>query len=311
MNEHELTQALEPIFDELETVNKRLESLAREPGPPGKDVDVNDVVRLLKADAEFLQTVQGSAGDDARPEDVAAILKSDRELIAALKAEPIRLDELIDELVGTHAEQLRGKDGKAPTAADVAAELTQNKAFLDAVTPPAATPGEPGEPGQDGAGIDAPAHVAGKVYREGVTVTAHLGQFYRAKTDTAAMPGDSEDWQRLGTGGFRWCGLKPASLNDGDVYIDGGSLFCTVKGKGVMWVQRPKPAAYLKTMEINGSELVARMSNGESVTCEIGNVAELAEQAEEQHVNILVILEELKQLRKELAELRESVEVDQ
>ena len=52
------------------------------------------------------------------------------------------------------------------------------------------------EAGATGAGIEAPLHVKGAVYREGNTVQGHFGQFFKAVKDTAADLDDAF----LGTG---------------------------------------------------------------------------------------------------------------
>jgi hypothetical protein len=64
-----------------------------------------------------------------------------------------------------------------------------------------------------------------------------------AQKDTADTPGASDHWERIGTQGFRFVGIRPeddASLKSGDLYIDGGSLFYFDGERARMWVQRGK-----------------------------------------------------------------------
>lgn len=112
-------------------------------------------------------------------------------------------------------------------------QLTE--AYLSNIKPP-----EDGANGRDGLGIEAPLWESDRIYREGSVVTAHFGQYFEATKDTITAPGESEDWKRLGMGGWRWRGTKPdqTTLKEGDFYIDGGSLFMKIAGKPRMIVQR-------------------------------------------------------------------------
>lgn len=88
--------------------------------------------------------------------------------------------------------------------------------------------GPAGEPGAHGRGLDAPQYVTG-VHRSGVVVTAFSGRTYVAVRDTAGAPGESPDWQRIGTHGMRYRGvLDPeapgARFEVGDVYTNGGTF---------------------------------------------------------------------------------------
>lgn len=118
--------------------------------------------------------------------------------------------------------------------------------------------------GPQGDGIGAPTYVNGAVYREGATVTAHLGQFFRALRDTVSAPGDSDDWERIGGAGFRWRKIKPdeKSLREGDLYIDGGSLFLYSDGRPSMFVQRGKSGHAVTAIKVDGGDLVCEMDSG-------------------------------------------------
>lgn len=369
MNESQLIQALEPYIEELLAVVKRMDTLERQPGPPGKDADVDaliarmkadplfrgqdgaspkltDIVTSLKSDSDFvtackaeapdvdqlvemLATVivekyvdvfKGQPGADAQPptaedvaavlaekhvdqlrglpglpgeaaaplvpQDVADVLKGDADFVSAVKGEPgtpgtdADPDRVAQALAGdadfvAACQGAPGADAPAVDPAEVAAALKADTVFVASLVgaPGAdaepAAPGQPGERGADGAGLLAPMHVADKVYREGVTVMAYLGQYYRAKCDTAAMPGESDDWERIGTAGFRWRGLKPAVVKQGDIYIDDGSMFAVFDDVGKMVVQRPKAAPKLLSATITGNKLVLKMSNNDEITCDL------------------------------------------
>ena len=85
--------------------------------------------------------------------------------------------------------------------------------------------GDTGEKGADGLGLDIPAY-AGGVYREGSIVQANFGQAFRALVDTAEGV-DSEDWERIGTHGFRLTGPYSAdkTYQPGDLFIKDFGLF--------------------------------------------------------------------------------------
>jgi hypothetical protein len=181
------------------------------------------------------------------------------------------LEPVVDAIVAIETrvdliQAIPGKDGKDADAHEVAVRLAASADFLKSVTPivPIAdvahflkadpdfvlltrgAPGEPGEVGErgpDGAGIHAKTWKAGDVHRAGEVVTAFCGQYFMAQKDTADTPGASDHWERIGTQGFRFVGIRPeddASLKSGDLYIDGGSLFYFDGERARMWVQRGK-----------------------------------------------------------------------
>lgn len=218
MIEKEIAQALEPVVDLIVALQKRVDGFVvpvsvekGEPGEPGKDADPVAVAVVLKADPAFVAMLKGEpgpAGKDAEPvevciDDVVSALKADAPFVESLKG----------------ADGLHGKDGAQGPQGDA---------------------GPQGLPGEAGAGIDAPVWHDFKVYREGAIVQHHFGQHFRALNDTATEPGQSDDWQRIGTAGLRWRGLKPdpETLLPGDFFIDGGSCFLQGDTKASMMVQR-------------------------------------------------------------------------
>lgn len=64
------------------------------------------------------------------------------------------------------------------------------------------------------------------IYRDGVTVQHHIGQFYRALRDTASEP-PGDDWERLGTAGFRFVGghVEGKMYALGDLVVNDYSMF--------------------------------------------------------------------------------------
>lgn len=323
MNEKELAVALEPLVDVLAETQKRLASLERQPGPSGKDADPNAVAAALAASPEFIASVKGKDADPVDPArvvfELVGKLKADPAFVDACKAPAPALDELIDRLVELHAEQLRGKPGEpgqpgeAPTAADVALAILLDPDKAEALRGEDGQDGKDGEKGADGLGAEVPQWEPG-IYREGATVQAHLGQFYRAEVDTVAIPGESRDWRRLGTCGLRWRGLKPEadSLALGDLYIDGGSLFGVLSEKGPsMLLQRAKPTPALKGLRLKGNELSAQLSSGESLSVTLPDVEALAKSLDDTRIQLGEAMKTIAALRHEVRELRGAIEVEE
>jgi hypothetical protein len=96
--------------------------------------------------------------------------------------------------------------------------------------------GEKGDTGDTGTGIDVPFWSADEVYREGVEVQHHFGQFFRAKKDTAESPDAPESWERVGSSGFRLTGpfSKEAEYRDGDLFVKDFGLFLHSSGKSTL-----------------------------------------------------------------------------
>lgn len=334
MNEKQFVAALEPYLEELTATISRVKALEEKPGPnidaaiqafvekhadelrgePGADgvaPTLEEVIGALMqqyapdikgepgkdgepgtdgqpgADGE-----PGADGKDADPDQVAEALKSDESFLQAVRGK--------DGEPGKDGAD--GKDAPAVDPSEVAAALKSDQAFVTTLVGPPGTDGERGEAGADGAGLTTPMHVVGKVYREGTSVMAYLGQYFRAKCDTAGVPGDSEDWERIGTAGFRWRGLKPEekSLSQGDIFIDDGSMFAVFDDVPKMVVQRPKPAPRVTSATVRDHKLVIKMSNGEEVSCALPEVRDPSKALEEVQAKMAELDEALRRAEKSL-----------
>lgn len=304
-------------------------------GKDGESPTAEAVAKALFGLSEFVEFVtpkdpiKGDPGDPADPAEVAAALKADESFVESLKAEPAPLPDVeaiakalmgLPEFVtlATPAEPVKGDPGDAADPLEVAAALKADESFVESLK------GEPGKTldplpplpaiipkdGLDGAGIFADEHVDGKVYREGKVVTAFIGQYYRAKCDTAETPGDSDEWERVGTAGFRWRGLKPEekSLKLGDLYIDGGSMFGMLSSKAAMIVQRPKPAPVVKSIAAKEGNLVLRLSDGTEVIGDMPVAKGYTLTTERLEERVVVLDEALKISEKKVAELTARLE---
>ena len=80
--------------------------------------------------------------------------------------------------------------------------------------------------GDDGIGIDAPIWQP-EVYRAGSIVQHNVGQYFKAVKDTAANPNDSDEWERIGSAGFRFTKAFDADAvyRNGDLFIKDFGLF--------------------------------------------------------------------------------------
>lgn len=123
-----------------------------------------------------------------------------------------------------------------PDADEVFARLRADEFLREELRGHPGKDGDAGNDGAHGAGIEAPVWAPG-VYREGTTVQAYFGQFYRAVKDTTAEPYRSGDWQRIGAAGFHFA--EPYA--EGRVY-EPGDLF--VRDFGT-FVQSPTGAVLL------------------------------------------------------------------
>jgi hypothetical protein len=240
------------------------------PGKDGKDAEPVDVDLVAKALAEtYADTLKGQDGKDAEPVDVDLVAKALVENHAdTLKgqdgkdAEPVDVELVAKALVENHADTLKGQDGKDADPVDV--ELVAKalaETYADTLRGSDGKDAEPvdvelvaktlstdyadalrGEKGADGVGIMAKQWEPG-VYREGTIVQHDIGRFSIALKDTASEPWASDDWQRIGTGGFRFCGLKREGreYQVGDIFIDDGSCFMQTEKKPRMIVQKGKP----------------------------------------------------------------------
>ena len=165
-----------------------------------------------------------------------------------VKSEPVDVQAIAREAAKILPAPDNGKDGvsiKSVTLTDghtMTVELTDGAEFeVELPVGPAGAQGERGERGEkgiDGLGIEVKAW-GGNVTREGVYVACELGKIYKALRDTATAPG-GDDWERVGSFGFAWKGLKRegAQYEDGDLYIDGGTTFLWFGGKGHIFAQK-------------------------------------------------------------------------
>jgi hypothetical protein len=188
MNGKELLVAIEPVIDLVADLEKRIDARPVLNGTDGKDGR------------------DGKDGADGISPDPAVI---------------------IEKLHATYGESLKGADGKdgrdGKDGADGApgADADCDEIVVKLLASHAdALRGFPGKDGQDGVGICAPIHEKGAIYRADSLVVAHIGRYYVALKDTCAEPGDSADWQRVGTAGLRHRGAfdKDASYEVGDMY---------------------------------------------------------------------------------------------
>ena len=148
-----------------------------------------------------------------------------------------------------------------------------------------------GEDGSDGLGFDLSNWNPG-IYREGTTVQHNIGQAYKALADTNDEPGTTASWERVGSSGFRWTGVKSVDNNymNGDLYIDGGTTFLWNEGKGYMLAQRGRngkngidgihgkngsDAPTMIDMTIVGKDLVAVFSDGNMHTVNMPQIEEI------------------------------------
>ena len=98
--------------------------------------------------------------------------------------------------------------------------------------------GEKGQEGETGIGYNSKAWTK-KIHRQDQIVQHFIGQQFKALKDTDKEP-PHEDWERIGTNGFRWTGVKSdkTEYKDGDLFIDSGTTFLVVNGKAKMFAQR-------------------------------------------------------------------------
>jgi hypothetical protein len=206
--------------------------------------------------------------DDKTQFEIATELKG----VVKEQTQPLakRIDELADSLDELHKRPIPndGKDG------------------VDGADGQDGAKGDTGEKGVDGVGFDAPVYESG-VYREGSVVQAHFGQVYKALKDTAEGV-DSEDWERVGTAGFRLTGTYEAEKEyvAGDLFIKGFGLFLhdgaearLIAGRGPEGKKGEKGAtgkdgkdgqdgkdgSTFEALEIKGTNLVAVMRTSEGL----------------------------------------------
>lgn len=243
-------------------------------GEPGAtpEIVIDDAAAALMESPDFIEMVRGEKGEPGKD------------------ADPVLVAH---ELASRNAVAFKGAPGKDSDPAEVAAILKSDALFRDSLRGEPGAPGENGEvglPGIDGAGIEAPHWKAG-IYREGRVVQHHIGRYYRALSDTNAEPGDSPEWERVGSAGFRFMGIKAAETvyDDGDVFVDAGSCFVVVNGEPRMLAKRGrdgkdgargpqgsagKDAPIPVHMEFKGEVFFLAMSDGSVLECDATYMAE-------------------------------------
>lgn len=172
-------------------------------------------------------------------------------------------------------------------------------------------PGTPGKDGRDGVGVNVEFWKPG-IYRKDSIIQHDLGRISIAKCDTNQEP-DGEDWQRIGSFGFRWCGLKKEGRDyvDGDLFVENGVSFLWANGKGNMLAKRGRDGTNGRDGK-DGADapvlidahfldecktLALVMDNGRIVECDMPPMLHEA----------VTEYPQLKALRDEVAELREMV----
>lgn len=222
MIEKKLFEALEPLLDQVNEIEKRVSEIKPLPGPPGEPGTPGQ------------DGAPGLPGADADPEAVAAII------------------------VEKHADLIRGKDGadgrdgadgKSVEVDEVVERIKADEALLGRLKGADGVPGADGRDGADGKDAD-PAAVAAAlagnpefvaeiakeveatvwqpgVYREGKLVEHYTGRSYVALVDTVEEPGDSAHWKRVGTAGIRDTGGfdENRKYEPGDFYHKDGATF--------------------------------------------------------------------------------------
>jgi len=95
--------------------------------------------------------------------------------------------------------------------------------------------GERGEQGLDGLGVDTKAW-EDRVYREGEFASFNIGQYFQAKCDTADDPNNLDDWERIGSAGWRHAKASTPldELLDGDVHMKNFGSFIRHKGEDIL-----------------------------------------------------------------------------
>lgn len=357
MNKTELYKNIEPLVEQVVTLQKSVRDIQLVPGENGKDADPAEVAKHLVDD--YLQLVRGPAGDPADNDAIAKALMASTDFIALVKGEPgqdgksvdasdvakVLIDEHLDLIRGPKGEDadeieieidaiakslcaspdfielvkgapgdqgkpgepacpqqvadilareytdlLKGDKGDDAPPLDLEAVETRLKSDTEFVTRLKGEPGTDGKDGIDGEGIDVPVWNGG-VHREQKIVQHHFGKYYRAVSDTASEPGTDDTWQRVGLGGFEWKGVrdKDGQYENGDLYIDNGSTFLYLNGKGRMFAQRGrdgkdgerglrgykgKDAPVPVAIEVVGDKLFMAMDSGEVLECSVKGLAE-------------------------------------
>jgi hypothetical protein len=256
-------------------------------GAAGKDAAPDEVAGFLKQDACFLSVVKGEPGDRGEPGEPGPAGADGKSVDAAYVAELIKSD-------APFVQSLHGKDGQPGIGiksvvqdADLSAiEFVLDNDQVVKVELPVGPPGKDGDAGaagkdgRNGLGIDAKRWTPG-IYREGAIVTHGIGMYFKANCDTTNSPDVAGDWERMGTSGFRWKGVKDESVqyDEGDLYIDKGTTFLWSGGKSHMFAQRGKDGkngvdgakgASPVSVDLFGTSVCFAFDNGDTYDIDVG-----------------------------------------
>lgn len=209
--EKAIVAALEPVVDMILELEQVVKSITLQPGPPGEPGTPGQ---------------PGEPGQSVDPDIVASLIVEKH--IDKLKGEPGQPGEpgqsvdpevVADLIVEKHIDKLKGTPGEPGQPG---------------------LPGESGQPGADGLGIETKAHVPGEIYREGCFVTAYHGQLFKSVRDTASAPGESDDWQRVGTLGFNFTGgyVEGKTYGEGDLFVKDFGCFIWSGGQAHLFAGR-------------------------------------------------------------------------
>jgi hypothetical protein len=256
-------------------------------GRDGQGVSADEVVAALKSDSHFVAAIKGEPGPpgdpgipgprgepgadgkSADPAEVSALIKADTTFVASLHgkdgADGIGIKAVVQD------EDLRTVELVLDNDQSVKVSLPVGPSGKD---------GAPGRDGRNGLGIDAKRWASG-IHREDAIVMHGLGMYFKAVRDTTDEPGASNDWERMGTSGFRWTGVKDdaAQYEEGDLYIDKGTTFLWSNGRSHMFAQRGKDGkngvdgakgAAPVSAALFGTSICFAFDNGDAFDIEIG-----------------------------------------
>jgi hypothetical protein len=224
-------------------------------GRDGRDADPEAVAAILAS--KFLHVLRGPAGKSGK-NGKDGLDGSDGKDADAEQVAEVLLTKYADRLRGQKGDKgdkgERGEDGAPADVEQVAAVLAEKHAELlrgakgdagdDGKRGPPGDKGSDGKDGADGVGITVKSWSPG-VYRKGEIVQHDIGRYSVALKDTASIPGASEEWERIGTSGFKYCGIKKSGVayEVGDIYIDDGTTFMWTGEKARMLAKRGEKGA--------------------------------------------------------------------
>ncbi len=232
MIEKAIAASLEPIVEEIVSIDRKVDALAKrlsdlpvaldgKDGRDGRDGEsvnkeevIKDILAVLPVPKDGAPGADGSDGRDGR--DGASVNQDEviKTLLSMIRQPKDGSDGKPGvNGIGIKSVEISG-DGRVMTLVldndqEVNVELPQGvkgdtgadgRAGIDGRD---GKDGEQGPTGPTGLGLDTKAWTPDAVYREGTHVTAALGKVYKAVKDTASKPGPSSpDWERQGTWGF-------------------------------------------------------------------------------------------------------------